>query len=40
VHKRLELLREQRRSIETTIAELEDIERQAWAVLETKVPAK
>jgi DNA-binding transcriptional MerR regulator len=29
VHKRLELLREQRRSLETTIAELEDIERQA-----------
>jgi DNA-binding transcriptional MerR regulator len=40
VHKRLELLREQRQSIETTIAELEDIQREARAALEKKVPAK
>jgi DNA-binding transcriptional MerR regulator len=39
VHKRLELLREQRRSLETTIAELEDIQRQAREALE-KGPAE
>jgi DNA-binding transcriptional MerR regulator len=33
VHQRLELLREQRRSLETTITELEDIRRQAEEAL-------
>jgi DNA-binding transcriptional MerR regulator len=33
VHKRLELLRKQRQSIETTITELEDIQRQAEAAM-------
>jgi len=39
VHKRLEMLREQRRSLETSIAELEDIQRQAQLALE-KGPAE
>lgn len=40
VHRRLELLREQRWSIETTVTELEDIERQARVALERKAPPK
>jgi DNA-binding transcriptional MerR regulator len=39
VHKRLEMLREQRQSLETSIAELEDIQRQAQLALE-KGPAE
>jgi DNA-binding transcriptional MerR regulator len=35
VHKRLELLREQRRALETSITELEDIEHQAQDALTT-----
>ena len=35
VHKRLELLREQRRALETSITELEDIEMQAQDALKT-----
>ena len=37
VHKRLDLLREQRRALETTIVELEEIERHAAAALEDKL---
>lgn len=37
VHKRLEMLREQRRALETTIDELEDIERQAKDALAIKI---
>jgi DNA-binding transcriptional MerR regulator len=40
VHKRLESLREQRRAIETTINELEDIERQAEEALAAHVDTK
>jgi DNA-binding transcriptional MerR regulator len=36
VHKRLEMLRDQRRALETTIDELEDIERQAKEALVLK----
>ena len=36
VHKRLGLLREQRRALETSITELEDIQRQAQDALQTK----
>jgi DNA-binding transcriptional MerR regulator len=37
VRKRLDLLKEQRRALETTIGELEDIERQAAEALSAKV---
>jgi DNA-binding transcriptional MerR regulator len=37
VRKRLEMLREQRRALETTISELEDIERQAAVALAAKM---
>jgi DNA-binding transcriptional MerR regulator len=40
VHKRLEMLRDQRRALETTIDELEDIERQAREALQNSSPAK
>jgi DNA-binding transcriptional MerR regulator len=40
VHKRLESLREQRTAIETTIAELEDIERQAQQALANHADTK
>jgi DNA-binding transcriptional MerR regulator len=39
VHKRLELLREQRRALETSITELEDIRLQAQDALQT-LPAR
>jgi DNA-binding transcriptional MerR regulator len=40
VHKRLEMLRDQRRALETTIGELEDIERQAKDALLAKTDEK
>jgi DNA-binding transcriptional MerR regulator len=40
VHKRLDMLRDQRRALETTIGELEDIASQAKAALDAKMREK